>query len=287
MRQVVLYSLVMTVADNVQPILQRETGEVLLVFINFLGSLARAGIFFIVGWIENQLVKVTRSQQDELREANAKLRKYALSAEKLAQTQERNRLARELHDKLAHTLSSSAVQLEAAKSLFKDHPEQAKDMIEKALENTRSGLVETRRALADLRASELESYGLTRAIHNLADSAAERGGFRVTFKMDKNLDMLPEDLTHALYRTAQESFENVLRHAGAKTVVVKLFSEGNRSVFTVKDDGIGFSDIEMGMENYGIRGMRERIEMLGGQLTIDSSPGKGTRVRAELEHRDD
>jgi signal transduction histidine kinase len=96
---------------------------------DFMGSFARSVILAIVGWIENSLVTVQRSQHEQLAEANLKLQKYALTSEKLAQTQERNRLARELHDTLAHTLSSTSVQLEAIKALFDRNPEQAKAML--------------------------------------------------------------------------------------------------------------------------------------------------------------
>jgi signal transduction histidine kinase len=287
MREVLVYSLVMTIAETLPSLIQGNADEIIFTLVNFLGSLARAGIFIIVGWIENRLVTLLRTQQDELRQANRKLRKYALSAEKLAQTQERNRLARELHDTLAHTLSSSAVQLEAIKVLFDRDPDQARDMISQTLENTKDGLVETRRALADLRSSELESFGLNQAIRNMANSAAQRGGFNIKFSMDKDLDMLPEDITHCLYRTAQESLENILRHANASTVSISLVSEENKVNLVIKDNGTGFQESDIQKEHFGIRGMRERVEMLGGELTIDSDPGSGTNVLVELVREND
>jgi len=287
MREVIIYSLVITFAENFLPLIQGKTDEFLYLLVNFLGSIGRAGIFIIVGWIENRLVMLLRVQQDELKQANRKLRKFALSAEKLAQTQERNRLARELHDTLAHTLSSTAVQLEAAKALFDREPEQSKEMLSETLKNTKNGLVETRRALADLRSSELESFGLTRAIQNMANSAAQRGGFTVDFSMDKDLDMLPEDITHCLYRTAQESLENILRHASASSVSISLLSEADKINLSIRDNGSGFDSSAIKKDLFGIRGMRERVEMLGGTLSIDSQPGSGTQVLVELEREND
>jgi signal transduction histidine kinase len=287
MREVIIFSLVITIAENLPPLIQGNTDEIIFTLINLLGSLARAGIFIIVGWLENRLVTLLRVQQDELIQANRKLRKYALSAEKLAQTQERNRLARELHDTLAHTLSSTAVQLEAAKALFDREPEQSKEMLSQTLKNTRNGLVETRRALADLRSSELESFGLSQAIRNIASSAAQRGGFTVDFSIDKDLDMLPEDITHCLYRTAQESLENILRHATASAVSISLMPEANKITFSIKDNGTGFDSSEIRKDHFGIRGMRERVEMLGGELSIDSQPGSGTQVFVELVREND
>lgn len=216
MREVVIYSIIIMIAEGLPIFLQQEPAGVFFAAANFLGSFARSGIFMIVGWIENRLVMLQRSQHEQLIEANQKLREYALASEKLAQTQERNRLARELHDTLAHTLSSSSVQLEAIKALFDRNPAEAKKMLSQTLENTKKGLAETRRALVDLRSSELEAYGLTQALKNMVSSAAERAGFKTEFHLEKELDMLPEDITHCLYRCAQETVENIQRHANAK-----------------------------------------------------------------------
>jgi signal transduction histidine kinase len=181
----------------------------IMILSDFIGSFARSVILGIVGWIENSLVTLQRSQHNQLAEANQKLQKYALTSAKLAQTQERNRLARELHDTLAHTLSSTSVQLEAIKALYDRDPDQAKILLGQTLENTKSGLAETRRALVDLRTSELEAYGLTQAIRNLGASAAERGGFNINYSLDKGLDILPDDVCHSIYRTIQEAFDPI------------------------------------------------------------------------------
>ena len=107
------------------------------------------------------------------------------------------------------------------------------------------------------------------------------------YTMDKDLDMLPEDLTHALYRTVQESVENILRHANAKNVKIGLSTEGNIVRLAIEDDGVGFSEMDLSHDKFGIRGMRERIEMLGGILSVVSKPGTGTNVVAEVERKDD
>ena len=287
MREVVIYSIILMLAEGLPVFFQQEPQGVFFAAANFLGSFARSGIFMIVGWIENRLVMLQRSQQEQLIEANQKLRDYALASEKLAQTQERNRLARELHDTLAHTLSSSSVQLEAIKALFDRDPAEAKKMLSRTLENTKNGLAETRRALIDLRASELEAYGLTQALKNVVASAAERAGFKTEFHLEKELDMLPEDLTHCLYRCAQEAVENTLRHANAKKVYVSLAAEGGEVVLTIRDDGKGFVPEAAGKENLGLRGMRERVEMLGGRLEVASTVKKGTEIKVILKRSND
>ncbi len=287
MREVVIYSIVIMMAEGLPIFLQQRPEGVFFAAANFLGSFARSGIFIIVGWIENRLVMLQRSQQEQLIDANQKLREYALASEKLAQTQERNRLARELHDTLAHTLSSTSVQLEAIKALFDRNPAEAKKMLSKTLENTKNGLAETRRALIDLRSSELEAYGLTQALKNIVTSAADRAGFQTEFYLEKELDMLPEDITHCLYRCTQEAVENTLRHANAKKVTVKMIAEGDAVVLSVCDNGQGFDPQELEKDHLGIRGMRERVEMLGGTLTITSAKKQGTKIKVILKRNYD
>ena len=254
---------------------------------DFMGSFARSVILGIVGWIENSLVTLQRSQHEQLIEANKKLQRYALTSERLAQTQERNRLARELHDTLAHTLSSTSVQLEAIKALYDRNPEQSKLLLAQTLENTKSGLAETRRALVDLRSSELEAYGLTQAIRNTVLSAAERGGFTVEFHLDKGLDVLQDEISHTLYRTVQEAVENILRHSNASKATISLLSEGNQIKLSIIDNGKGFNPKKIKKEHLGICGMRERIEMAGGTFDIQSNEKKGTQISIIIETKYD
>jgi len=274
----------MTVISNILSLTDpREKKDLFFLIADFLGSFARSVILGIVGWIENSLVTLQRSQHEQLVEANKKLQKYALTNEKLAQTQERNRLARELHDTLAHTLSSTSVQLEAIKALFDRNPDQAKQMLAQTLENTKNGLAETRRALVDLRSSELEAYGLTQAIKNTVLSAAERGGFTAEFHMEKNLDVLPDDISHSLYRIVQEAVENILRHSNASKASISMISDGNKIKLSIIDNGKGFNPKTIKKENLGVRGMRERVEMLGGTFDIQSNENTGTEITITIE----
>jgi signal transduction histidine kinase len=160
-------------------------------------------------------------------------------------------------------------------------------MLSRTLENTKNGLAETRRALVDLRSSELEAYGLTQALKNMVSSAADRAGFITEFHLEKELDMLPEDITHCLYRCAQEAIENTLRHANAKKVTVNLMADGDEVVLSIRDNGKGFEPQELDKEHLGIRGMRERVEMLGGTLAIESAKKQGTEIKITLKRNHD
>ena len=134
----------------------------------------RAVLFGMVGYIVVRLVRAGREQRAALTRANRQLAHYATTLEQLTISRERNRLARELHDTLAHTLSGVAVQLEAARSLWEGDPDGAKEMMDQSLASTRAGLGEARRAIHALRAAPVEDLGLALAIRELARSAAGR-----------------------------------------------------------------------------------------------------------------
>ena len=218
--------------------------------------------------------------------ANARLQQYAATLEELAISRERNRLARELHDTLAHSLSAVTVQLEAVRSLWARQPEKALRILEQADETARTGLAEARRALQALRASPLEDLGLPSALRELAETAALRTGARLELRVPDALEgCVSRSTEQGVYRVAQESLENVVRHAGATSVLVALEERGHELQLTVRDDGQGIepdaaADLQAdgGHARLGIRGMQERAALIGGRLEINSEAGSGTRV---------
>lgn len=248
----------------------------------------RGVIFGIMGLFVNSMSELQNSQQIELERANARLRKYAIYTEQLAQTRERNRLARELHDTLAHTLSSVAVQLEAVKALFTSNQEEAKKGLERSLVTTRNGLNETRRALNDLRTSELENFGLCQSLRNLLQSGAARSDFKYTENLTESLNLLPDEISHAIYRTVQEAIDNTVKHAKAKNVNLQIDLYKNYLQLLYSDDGKGFEfEKTDDAKHYGLQGMRERINLLGGTLTILSAPDQGTKILVRMERNND
>jgi signal transduction histidine kinase len=287
MREVIFYCILIVLAEAFPLFFLTDNKDLFFAIARIFGAITRSVILAIVGWIEYQLVTLQRGQHAQLIEANKQLRKFALANEKLAQTQERNRLARELHDTLAHTLSSVSVQLEAIKALFDRDPAEAKNMLGQTIKNTKNGLTETRRTLVDLRSSELESYGLTQAIRNMGNSTAERGGFKISFHLDKGTDVLSDEIGHCLYRTTQESLENTLQHAIAENVSINLLFDRDAIKLQVIDDGIGFDAKQVKKVHLGIRGMRERVEMLGGTFIVNSDANNGTEITAILEREND
>ena len=241
--------------------------------------LIRGISFFIAGYAIARIMRQFRQQRDALRQANRELAHYAATLEQLTVSRERNRMARELHDILAHTLSGIAVQLEAVESLWGVEPEEAHVILGKSLAATRSGLTETRRALQALRASPLEDMGLELALHTLAKAAAERVGLNLDWQVPDRLPKLPSEMEQCLYRVVQEAFENIVRHASASRVQVGWALQDGLFKLSISDDGCGFSPLETADgSHYGLRGMQERASMLGGEVQVVSQPGQGTTI---------
>jgi signal transduction histidine kinase len=240
----------------------------------------RSFLFLLIGYIVSSLVTEQRRQRRELAQANRKLVRYAAALEQLTISRERNRLARELHDTLAHTLSGLAVQLEAISTVWDTVPRKVSAMLEHALATTRAGLGETRRAFQDLRATPLEDLGLALAIQSMAENAAARGALSLQLDIPGQIANLPPEVKQTYYRVAQEALENVVLHANAQGVSVSLKNRNRQLILVVSDDGRGFTNESSTQDDQlGIKGMRERAELIGGRLEVESSEGTGTTIR--------
>ncbi len=250
-------------------------------------SLIRIVSFVAIGFVITELMKNQRKRQKELSDANKKLQKQAHYARELSATRERNRLAHELHDVLAHTLSSLAVQLEAIKATIPTDSERSLELLEKALQNTRSGLQETRRTVRNLRAEPLEELGFQQAVYNLLEDAERRGGFKIAVQYDPILDVIDYTNEQSVYRIVQEALENIIQHAEASQVTVSFKRMESKSIFiTIEDDGRGFDPAKTDdTKHFGIATMRERASSIGATYAIDSTPGAGTRIILEIPGR--
>lgn len=240
--------------------------------------------FLVVGVFISQLMTRLRAQQESLRQANAQLTRYASTLEQLTVSRERNRLARELHDTLAHTLSGLTVQLETAKAYWDVNPQTAYQLLAQSLSATRLGLDETRRALKALRASGLEDLGMLLALQKLSETAAERGKLSLDLSLPQQIPSLSPDLEQCIYRVAQEAIENVINHANAENLAVMLTVNEAGIILTVQDDGLGLN-VEQTEQagHFGLAGMHERAQLVGGKLTISSQPNQGTLVQLALK----
>jgi two-component system sensor histidine kinase UhpB len=173
-------------------------------------------------------------------------------------------------------------------SIWSKNPQASREMLEKSLETTREGLQEARRAIQALRASALEDLGLSLALRNLAESASARAGFELELKLPDRLDNIDPAIEQSIYRIAEQASANAAQHSNATRLSIHLAKEDGRLTLTVADDGRGFdvgsSDLD---GRFGLQGMRERAQLIGGELEVDSQPGKGTTIRLSVEETDD
>lgn len=199
----------------------------------------------------------------------------------LGALEERNRIAREIHDTLAQSLAAIALRLEAADALLEAGapPEQARASVAQALDLARRSLEEARRSVLDLRAAPLEGRGLADALRDLVAATAGPAGLVTIVGDDGDL---PPRVAVGLYRVAQEALANAERHAEAGRIELSLTIGPGRATLSVADDGRGYDPGQTPPGHFGLIGMAERARLLGGELRVESAPGAGTRVTAEV-----
>jgi signal transduction histidine kinase len=210
---------------------------------------------------------------------NARLHERARQA---AVLEERQRLARDLHDSVTQSLYGISLYTEAAqRALAAGDTPPVSTNLQEIGETTREALAETRLLLFELRPPLLEEQGLAAALRTRLEAVEARAGLTVSFE-SRGEDRLPLDTEQDLFRLAQEALNNVLKHAHARAVRVCLEIAADGAVLEIADDGVGFEPTHRGGGGFGLQSMRERAERLGGTLAIDSSPGAGTRIRVKL-----
>jgi signal transduction histidine kinase len=223
---------------------------------------------------------------DELRVAYQDLRALHEEARVAAVAEEPNRLAREIHDSLAHYLTVANVQLEAAVKLGVDHPGPAFQHVQRGRRLILDCLQDVRRSVAALRAATLEELALERALQRLVAEFSQATGLRVqlTIGLPRDLALAPE-VAHAVHRAAQEGLTNVHRHARASTVNVTLRGSIEGVTLAIEDDGIGvasWNDRGEPSMGYGLIGLRERVALLDGQVSFGPAEGGGSRLSVYL-----
>jgi signal transduction histidine kinase len=260
-------------------------GSFAFLILPYIGvTLVRTLSFVLIGYIVARLMKGQREQRQALEDANQRLTSYALTLDQLATSRERNRLARELHDTIAHSLSGTAVQLEAARAVWDENPAESRQLVDQALDSTRSGLADTRRALQALRAEPLDDLGIILSLRNLCEGMRNRSGLSIECILPERLEGWTSEVEQNLFRIAQEALENVIRHAQAGRARLELNQKDGWLTLIISDDGIGFElQNTRHDQRFGIEGMQERAAMIGANLVIDSTPGKGTRVLLSVE----
>ncbi len=239
---------------------------------------------------------ILRTVGEMVSNAVERARLFRKSAE-AGRLRERNRLAREIHDTLAQGLAATAFHLDAAESLMSvgDPDGRAHALVTRALETTRSNLEDARRSVLDLRSAPLDRSDLPTAIRTLAPhwlqgtpesdgEPQDSGNSEVSFRLEvmDGMGALPPHVEAAFLRVAQEGVMNAVRHAKASKVVIQLIRESRALLLQIRDDGCGFDPAELPDGRFGLVGMRERIQLLGGTFHITTAPGQGTTLEARV-----
>ena len=281
-----------TVASHTERRIAFRAGSVTLVALaallatrtgpNARESVVRLIIIACATWILGDNVRTKRAYYRELEERAERLEREREDNIRRAAAEEQGRIARELHDVIAHSVSVMVVQAAAAIDIFERQPERAKEALLSIEESGRSALTELRRLLGVVRSDErvrLEPQPGLAVLEELLDQVRSTG-LEVELRLDGELNELPSGVDLSAYRIVQEALTNTLKHARATRVLVQLERRERELTIEVTDDGAGSG--EESANGHGLIGMRERAALLGGELEVGAQGGGGFAVRVRL-----
>lgn len=215
----------------------------------------------------------------ELEAKNQQLREYALQVEELAITKERNRLAREIHDGLGHYLTTIYMQIQAARAVSKVDPRRTQEAMETAQNLTQEALKDVRQSVSALRDMPGDTFALQDELEKMLHGC-EGAGLTPEMKVLGNPRTLSPQAVFTMYRAVQEGINNTCKHAHATRISVVLdYTQKSKVRLTIQDDGVGAEQLSGG---FGLMGMRERVHMLDGDISVNTQPGNGFRVEMSV-----
>jgi signal transduction histidine kinase len=200
----------------------------------------------------------------------------------IAHDRDRQLMAYEIHDGLVQSVTAAKMHLEALRAQFHKNFPGGKDGFDLVLKLLRDSIDDGRRLISGLRPPAIDELGVIAAIEDLVREQAALGGPRVRFDHDVRFGRVQPIWETVLYRIVQEALVNVRRHSQAKTALVRIEQTEDIVRVAIEDDGVGFDPAKVPKSRYGLRGIRERARLLQGRADVDSLPGQGTVVRAEL-----
>ncbi|CAM5796135.1 MULTISPECIES: HAMP domain-containing sensor histidine kinase [Brevibacillus] len=234
-----------------------------------------------LGWQLNRLAAQWEEQVASLQRLSNHNAALAEQLKHTAVTEERQRLARELHDAVSQQLFAIAMTTAALKRLIEKNPQRAAQQIELVEEMAAAAQAEMRALLLHLRPATLQNKALKEAIEDLLEELTRKNAMEISWEIEE-VDNLPSGIEDHLFRILQESLSNTLRHARANHIAVKLFTLKGQVRLRIVDDGVGFDPEGEKLTSYGLRSMRERVAELGGSLDIYSAVGKGTQIEVRI-----
>ncbi len=200
----------------------------------------------------------------------------------IAVLEERNRMAREIHDTLAQGFTGIILQLEAAEQSLRKYPDHAQEHLNRARVLARESLNEARRSVWDLRPKDLETLTLIETLRQQVGIFSRETGVSADFEVSGSVGMLSQEIENALLRIFQESMVNIKKHAEASNVKIDIRIDGQAVILRISDNGVGFENVSSSGRHFGLIGMRERAKLLGGSIDIRSEKGKGTHIEVML-----
>jgi NarL family two-component system sensor histidine kinase YdfH len=231
---------------------------------------------------QNQAREEAQNAWRDLDAAHRQLTEYAAQVEDLTLANERQRMARELHDTLAQGLAGLVLQLEAIDShLSRGNTTKAQAITQQAMDRARLTLADARRAIDDLRAGDLPDIDLDTAVREEIDRFTAASGIPCELSIELP-PSLPEAVRECARRVVSEALTNIARYAQAQHVAISLHPAHQAFAIEVRDDGVGFDPAQISAGHYGLIGLQERARLSGGTLNIESAPGQGTTLKAQL-----
>ena len=255
-------------------------------FLSILGMMTLINTFVFIFYMVLLVLAQTSEKESilklnlELKEANTKLEEYASDAVRMAETRERNRLAREIHDTLGHSLTGIISGIEACIVLMDIAPDATKEQLRAIAEVARTGIIDVRRSVKALHPDALETMDLENALLKMIDTTKRSTGVEITYFFDADLNHFNQDEEDVVYRVVQESITNAIRHGQATKIRIEITRVDGDLHILIFDNGKGCENIEPG---FGLHHMQERVEMLGGDLQYKGD--KGFTVHARIPIR--
>ena len=243
-------------------------------------------LVYILFLIQDQMLESAQMRRinDELRTLNHQLEEMADVREKMGETRERNRLAREIHDTLGHTLTGLSTGIDAAKTLLQRDPDMAIKQQDILSATAREGLKDVRRSVRKLRPDALENHTLKGALETMIEEFMRSSGVKVSYVCHlDSLDFQPDE-EDTIYRIVQECMTNSVRHGHASRIYISFGKDQDSLILIIEDDGKGCVDIQ---EGFGLHHMKERIALLNGNVRFYGRDGFEVLVELPLRKEDE
>ncbi|MFM1655270.1 histidine kinase [Brevibacillus sp. B_LB10_24] len=234
-----------------------------------------------IGWQFNRIAEKWEDQVASLQRLSNHNAALGEQVRHAAVVEERQRLARELHDAVSQQLFAIAMTTAAIKRMMEQNPQRAMQQIELVEEMAAAAQAEMRALLLHLRPATLQDRPLREAVTDLLEELTQKHPINITWELEE-IEDLPSGIEDHLFRILQEALSNTLRHSQADKIEVKLFTLREQVRLRVSDNGIGFDPDDEKLTSYGLHSMRERVNEIGGSLDIISSTGTGTQIEVRI-----